>query len=118
MKNENKKNKKNHNAGSADELRVVQYSTIKRMLGALDRFLTKQFMLVVAFCTSVIAVCILGLTFANETLGRAATPGGGDPSGNMTALIWLWSIIAVMVFVATVTTVYALGRRKKSNTNV
>lgn len=96
-----------------DDAKVVERSTIKRMMDTLDRFLSKRFLSVIAFCTAIIAVCAIGLSFTNITIGHAssadAMKGNG---GNLTLDIWLWSAIAVFGFIAIVTCVYYFGRKK------
>jgi len=120
MKNE-AKNKKDKaivtiKATNDTEPPVVEYTAIKRMLGTLDRFLTKRFMLVVGLCTAVISGCIVGLMIENRTFGHAFSlgRGAGTSGGSLTATIWLGSIIAVAVFIIILTIVYNLRKRKRT----
>jgi len=58
----------------------VKYSTIKRMLNTLDKFLSKKLSLVLLFCGLGIAICT-GAIFLNGALtANAAGVGGGDGS--------------------------------------
>jgi len=119
MVNENDKDKADEEVKASDEKDttvVVEYSTIKRMLGTLDRFLTRQFMLVVGLCTAVISGCILGLMFENAVLGHAFSPGGmgsGSGGGDLTTNVWLGSLLAVAVFIIIVAVVINIKKRKR-----
>lgn len=96
-----------------NDSKVVERSTIKRMLNTLDRFLTKRFMSIIAFCTAVISICAIGLAFANTTFGNASSSGSkGGLGGNLTLETWLWSLIAVFGFIAITTVFYVCGRKK------
>ena len=120
MKSGNKKNNKNASNKNADEVvksdDVIEFSTIKRMMYALDRFLTKRFMFVLAICFAVFSMSMIGLAFADPTFGFAASPDGApiEPrGGDLTIQVLLWSLVAVSVFVALLATVCVLRKKRK-----
>jgi len=113
-KNKSKKDKDIVTIKAANHPEPTGYSAIRRMLNSLDRFLTRRFMFILAFCTAAISMCVIGLSFTN-TVGSSAASGGnsGEFTGNnLTLSIWLWSIIVVCLFIIVVTSVYVWGRRK------
>ena len=91
-----------------------ELTTIRRMLGTLDRILTKQFILILGLCTAVISVCTVGLVFASGIVGNAHSAGGPvSSSGNLTIQTWLFSIIGLCVFIMLVACAYTLSKKKK-----
>jgi len=100
---------------SKDGVEVVEYSAIKRMLGTLDRFLTKRFMLVVGLCTAVVSACIIALMVENSVFTQAYSSGGGAEAtgGDLTTNVWLGALIVVAVFIMIVVTVINLRKQKK-----
>jgi len=120
MVNENEKEKIGEEVKALDEKEtavVVEYSAIKRMLDTLDRFLTKQFLLVVGLCTAVISGCVLGLMFENAVLGQAFSPGGGTSGGDLTVNVWLGAVATVAVFLMVVTIVLNVKKRRAKKQN-
>lgn len=118
MKNE-AKNKKDKNtvtikATSEEAAPVVEYTAIKRMLDTLDRFLTKRFMLVIAFCLTVVSGCAIGLMFDNKVFAFSSSGGGDSPGGSLTTTVWLGAIITVAVFIIILTIVHAVRKKKKT----
>lgn len=99
---------------SAADTDVDKYTNIRRILGTLDRFLTKRFLFIVALCTGIMSVCVICLSLTNVTSGQAFAPGANSTSrsGDLTLSTWLWSIIVVCAFIAIMTSVYAWGRKK------
>lgn|GEM_PF-4054082 len=93
----------------ANESAEVKYSTIRRLLGTLDRFLTKKFALILAVCATLIAACSAGLFINNSAVNAASDlpSTGGDIALNT----WFWAGIALFAFVAVLSTVYFLSRR-------
>jgi len=106
----NKQAKENQTTNNT-KTEVVKYSTIKRMLGTLDKFLSKRLGMMLLIYAFAITLCAGGI-FLNTTIAHAAaypaTPGG---------LPWLdsvlWAMIATMAFIAVLSIIYVLARRKK-----
>lgn len=100
---------------------TVKYSNIKRMLGTLDKFLSTKLSLVLGICTLAIASCSLGLFFSNAGSSSAASKGGNTSGGggDITLNTWLWSILALFVFLAVLAIIHAIVRtrsKKKAET--
>jgi len=90
---------------------VVKYSTIKRMLNTLDRFLTKRYMLIVAFCSAVISICTIALVLTNASISHAVSAGeAGNSGGGGEYNVILWSLIAAFGFIGLFTCFYVWKR--------
>ena len=93
---------------------TVKYATIKRLLGTLDKFLSKKLGLVLLFCGLGVAICAGGV-FLNSTLITNASSGGeSSPSSGLALNTWLWSGVALFAFIALISIVYTFIRIKKS----
>jgi hypothetical protein len=103
----------NENVGAPVE--KVKYSTIKRMLGTLDKFLSKKFVFLLGLYFVAMALCMGGLFINNSGTGSAASGSAVSGMGPDIALnTWLWATIAVATLLAIFLVIYIIAKRRSS----
>lgn len=91
---------------------VVKYPKINSALGTLERFLTKNLMLIIGIYIFAMTLCGGGLLLNNAIFSNASTTTGTSGSADMELNTWLYSFIAIFTFFVLLSVFYLLGRKR------
>lgn len=96
----------------SDEAPMVKYPKINAALGMLDRFLSKNLVLIFSIYALTVTICGGGLLMNNVVFSNASGTEGTTGTAPIELNTWLYSIIAVFTFFLFLACVYLISRKR------
>ena len=98
-----------------EEPPVIKYPKINASLGMLDRFLSKNLLLILGIYAFTMTICGGGLLLNNAVFSSASTTTGTTGRANIELNTWLYSIISVFTFFVFLVVVYMIARKRSKS---